>query len=152
MKKLLLLSIFAFVLAGCAQEEMDVVVDGDTDVITDEVGDATLTLEEPSDGDTVTSPLQISGMARGSWFFEGSFPVSLTNWDGLIIIEGYVELADGEETWMTEEFVGFEGELEFENPSWEEEFSKRGSLILQKANPSGMVENDEAYEITVWFE
>jgi hypothetical protein len=51
-----------------------------------------------------TSPITISGTARGNWFFEGSFPISIVNWDGLIIGEGIAQ-AQGE--WMTENFVPF---------------------------------------------
>lgn len=102
-------------------------------------------LNTPRPEDRISSPLAITGQARGPWFFEGSFPVILTNWDGLIIAEG-VATAQGE--WMTEDFVPFEAELVFDKP----EFGERGSLILQKANPSGLPENADALEITVFFE
>ena len=36
----------------------------------------------------ISSPLVISGEARGNWFFEGSFPVLLTDWDGKVIAQG----------------------------------------------------------------
>jgi hypothetical protein len=100
-------------------------------------------------GDTVTSPLTITGQARGNWFFEASFPVSLTNWDGLIIAQGPAT-AQGE--WMTTEYVPFSITLTFDNPSWEADFSKRGTLILQKDNPSGLPEHDDALEIVVRFQ
>lgn len=100
-------------------------------------------------GDTARSPLKITGEARGNWYFEASFPVSLVNWDGLIIAQGPAQ-AQGE--WMTEEFVPFEITLEFENPSWDADFSKRGALILQKDNPSGLPEHDDSLEIPVVFE
>ena len=92
----------------------------------------------------------LTGQARGYWYFEASFPIVLTNWDGLIIAEGYAT-ADGD--WMTEEFVPFTASLEFTNP-YEEgqpDFMKRGSLILQKDNPSGLPENDNALEIPIYF-
>jgi len=109
-----------------------------------------VTLTTPVPLGLVASPLTISGEARGPWFFEGSFPVSLTNWDGLIIAEGYVT-AEGE--WMTEEFVPFYGTLEFVSPYNEGDphFMKSGSLILQKDNPSGLPEHDDALEIPVRF-
>lgn len=107
-------------------------------------------LESPVPEAVIESPLVITGEARGTWFFEATFPIVLTNWDGLIIAEGFAT-ADGE--WMTEAFVPFTAELEFENPYTEgdPDFMKRGSLILQRANPSGLPENDGALEITVWF-
>jgi hypothetical protein len=104
----------------------------------------------PAAETVVTSPLVISGQARGYWFFEGSFPVVLTNWDGLIIAEG-VATAEGD--WMTEEFVPFTSELKFVSPykTGDQGFMKKGTLILEKDNPSGLPENDDALEIPVNF-
>ena len=93
----------------------------------------------------ISSPLIIKGGARGTWFFEGDFPIVLTNWDGLIIAEGY---ATAQSDWMTEDFVPYEAVLEFIRP----EFGERGSLILQKDNPSGLPANDDALEIPIYFE
>lgn len=103
-------------------------------------------LDYPKENGSVSSPLVVEGEARGSWFFEATFPVVLTNWDGLIIAEGF---ATAQEDWMTEDFVPFTAELTF---SVDTAVSTRGSLILQKANASGLPENDDAYEITVYFE
>lgn len=98
----------------------------------------------------ISSPLTIRGEARGTWFFEASFPVILTNWDGLIIAEG---IATAQSDWMTEEYVPFEVTLVFDAPykNGDQDFMSRGSLILKKDNPSGLPENDDAYEITVYF-
>lgn len=106
-------------------------------------------LEYPGIDELVSSPLVVKGEARGMWFFEGDFPVILTNWDGLIIAEG---IAKAKTDWMTEEYVSFEAELKFEKPEFIGDFSRRGSLILQKDNPSGLSENDDALEITIFFE
>ncbi len=106
----------------------------------------TIQLDSPRPNEVVTSPLTLTGQARGYWFFEATFPVSLVNWDGLIIAEGYAT-ADGE--WMTEDFVPFTAELTFTKP---ELYPERGAVILQKANPSGLPENDAALEIPVRFE
>lgn len=105
-----------------------------------------LTLNYPQESQTISSPLNISGEARGTWFFEATFPIVLTDWDGLIIAEGF---ATAQGDWMTEEFVPFTAELTFTSNT---AVSNRGSLILQKSNPSGLTENDDAYEITVFFE
>lgn len=109
-------------------------------------------IDSPKPGDQqITSPLVVTGEARGNWYFEATFPISLTNWDGLIIAEGY---ATAKGDWMTEEFVPFEATIEFIKPECPigEEYCKRGSLILQKDNPSGLPEHDAAVEMTVWFE
>lgn len=107
-------------------------------------------LSYPLPSSEIKSPLLVTGKARGNWFFEASFPVTLTNWDGLIIAEG-IATAEGE--WMTEEFVPFKAELDFVNPYESEspEFMQRGSLILQKDNPSGEPKFDDALEIPVLF-
>lgn len=96
------------------------------------------------------SPLLLKGQARGSWFFEASFPVTLVNWDGLIIAQG-VAMAEGD--WMTTDFVPFTASLNFVNPykPGDQEIMKRGSLILKKDNPSGLPEKDDALEIPVRF-
>ena len=98
----------------------------------------------------VTTPLKLGGEARGGWFFEAVAPVSIVNWDGLIIAEGYVT-ASGD--WMTSEFVPFTGELAFVSPYKEgdPDFMKRGTVIFQKDNPSGLPENDDAVEIPILF-
>lgn len=106
-------------------------------------------VETPKVNEIISTPLIIKGKARGFWFFEGDFPIILTDWDGRIIAEGY---ASAQKEWMTEDFVPFEGTLEFEKPEIIGEFAKRGSLILQKANPSGLPEYDDALEFTVFFE
>ena len=103
-------------------------------------------LESPQPNQTIESPLVITGEARGYWFFEASFPIVLTNWDGLIIAEGF---ATAQDEWMTEEFVPFEATLTFVVDP--DVYSKKGTLILQKDNPSGLPENDDALEIPVMF-
>lgn len=103
--------------------------------------------------DTISSPLTVKGKARGIWFFEATFPIVLTDWDGRIIAESH---ATAKNEWMTEDFVPFEGTLEFESQVFpgadEKNFSRRGYLILRKDNPSGLPEHDDALEIPIFFE
>lgn len=109
-----------------------------------------LILDAPAQDELLTSPLTISGKARGMWYFEASFPVILTNWDGLIIAEG---IAQAQSDWMTEEYVPFTVTLTYDSPykPGDQSFMQRGSLILKKDNPSGLPENDDAFETTVFF-
>lgn len=95
-------------------------------------------------GSTITSPLTITGQARGTWFFEATAPVVLVDWDGLIIGEGYIQT---QSDWMTEDFVPFIGILEFVRPS----YGNTGALILQASNPSDLPEYDRAVEIPIKF-
>ncbi|MBU1557450.1 Gmad2 immunoglobulin-like domain-containing protein [Patescibacteria group bacterium] len=110
--------------------------------------DNLIRLDNPRPNQKIESPLTLKGEARGTWFFEGDFPVILTDWDGKIIAEGFFTAKDD---WMTEEFVPFEGTLVFENPENLGDFSEKGSLILRKDNPSGLPENDDALEIPIRF-
>lgn len=98
----------------------------------------------PCPNATVQSPLLVTGEARGSWFFEGSFPVVLTDWDGLIIGQGQAR-AQGE--WTTADFVPFTATIDFQTP----QYKNNGTLILKKDNPSGLPPNDAALEVPVIF-
>jgi len=100
-------------------------------------------LDSPRPNQTIKSPLQITGQARGYWFFEAVFPVNLLV-DGQVIAAG---LAQAQEEWMTEDFVPFEVELIFAKP----EFGK-GELILERDNPSGLPENADELRVPVVFE
>lgn len=98
-------------------------------------------------GDEIASPVTITGQARGYWFFEASFPVIIVDWDGRIIAEGYAEATDD---WMIEDFVPFTATIEFTKPEGTG-LINRGTIILQRDNPSDLPENDAAFEIPVIF-
>jgi hypothetical protein len=103
-----------------------------------------IVLEYPLAEQIISSPLTVRGKARGSWFFEASAPVVLTDWDGRMIAQGVVQTKGD---WMTSEFVPFEGTLTFETPS----YGDTGALILQNDNPSGLSSNDKALEISIRY-
>lgn len=93
---------------------------------------AELIVTSPQNGKDVkiSSPLTVAGSARGKWYFEGSFPVSIRTSTGKVIGEGSVK-AQGD--WMTTELVPFNGTITFTpQPA-----GSRGVLILKIANPSG---------------
>jgi len=100
-------------------------------------------LDSPRPNAEVVSPLKIIGQARGSWFFEASFPVVLEDQNGLAVARGY---ATATSDWMTENFVGFTAELTFSGQT-----GAKGRLILKKDNPSGLPEYDDALEAPVYF-
>lgn len=107
----------------------------------------------PRPNQAIRSPLTITGEARGYWFFEASFPVVLTDGDGLIMAQGIataqIDPATGEINWMTTDFVPFEAELAFTVDK--NALSNKGTLILHKDNPSGLPEHDDALEIPLVF-
>ncbi len=113
-----------------------------------ESSDGIIVIDYPQAEDTITSPLVVKGKAVGTWFFEGDFPVIVTDWDGVIIGEGYAS-AKGE--WMTEDFVEFEGTIEFTRDE-RSRVRDNGAVIFQKDNPSGLPEHDDAREIQIIFE
>lgn len=97
----------------------------------------------PVAGAEIASPLQISGEARGTWYFEASFPVRLVDENGK---ELALAVATAQEDWMTEEFVPFTATLIF-NPQG----AKSGKLVLEKDNPSDLRELDASFEVPVRF-
>lgn len=103
-------------------------------------------------GDTITSPITFTGEARGTWYFEASFPIFIVNWDGLIIGQG---VAQAQEDWMTKKVVPFKATITFEKPDINDmnrAYARRGAVIFKKDNPSGLPEHDAAVEIPIVFE
>ena len=100
-------------------------------------------IDSPRPNQVIESPIDIRGSARGFWFFEASFPVRILDESGDILGESIVQ-AEGE--WMTEEFVPFKAKLEF-NTS----VVGKGTLILEKDNPSGLPEHADRLVVPVRF-
>src|SRR5688572_21366796 len=90
-------------------------------------------VDTPAYGALVTSPLKVTGRARGTWFFEANLPVTLKDSNGKVLAQkGFMAT----EEWMTEDFVEFEGTLTFPTPETE-----MGVLIIERDNPSGLPEH-----------
>lgn len=98
----------------------------------------------PSINGFAASPLKVEGRARGTWYFEASFPVELKDANGKTIAEAPAQ-AKGD--WMTEEFVPFSLSLTF--PA--QPRGTMGTLILHKDNPSGEPERDQSLSIPITF-
>jgi hypothetical protein len=103
-----------------------------------------IVLDVPAPGALVTSPLEVHGRARGTWFFEGDFPLLLLDGHGNPVAQGFAT-AQGE--WMTTEFVPFSAVLRFQSPA-----SGPGRLILKKDNPLDRRELDDALVVPVVLE
>ncbi len=97
----------------------------------------------PVSGASVISPLSVSGEARGTWFFEASFPLVVLDSERREIAQSHAQ-ANGE--WMTEDFVQFSGTVEFIAPA-----SDTGYIVFKKDNPSGDSARDASVEIPVRF-
>lgn len=100
-------------------------------------------IASPRPQERITSPLVVTGEARGTWFFEATFPLKLTTKDGKVLVNSYAE-AQGE--WMTEEFVPFRATITFEKGTETE-----GILILEKQNASGDPEMSDELRVPVKF-
>ncbi len=100
-------------------------------------------VENPGANEVITSPLFIRGKARGFWFFEASFPIKLYDDKGRLLATG---IAQAQSDWMTDDFVLFSAELEFKSPDTE-----KGTLVLEKDNPSGLPENADELRMPVVF-
>ena len=91
-------------------------------------------ITSPQPNDIVSSPLVITGEARGTWYFEGDFPVDIYNEACIKIGESY---ASAQEFWMVEDFVPFQGTIEFDPGN-----STTGTLVLEKASLGCMLYYD----------
>lgn len=104
--------------------------------------EALIRVDMPVENTLIKNPVKLSGEARGSWYFEASFPVRIEDVNGNVLGQHFLQ-ADGE--WMTTEFVPFSGELPYVPPP----VTTTGYIIFQKDNPSGLAEFDDEYRLPV---
>jgi hypothetical protein len=95
----------------------------------------------PLPNQKIASPLVIEGLARGPWFFEADFPVTLLDSSGNVLGRC---IARTQSDWMTEEFVPFRAELEFAADA-----AAKGVLAFHRNNPSGLAKHDDRLTIPV---
>lgn len=100
-------------------------------------------VEVPRQNAMVRSPFSVSGEARGTWYFEASFPVRLLDADGTVLA---ATPAQAQGDWMTDAFVPFKVTLTFKEPK-----GVTGVLVLKKDNPSGDPARDDEIRIPVRF-
>lgn len=93
---------------------------------------------------SITSPLVISGRARGPWYFEASFPIELQDNNGAVIT---TTTAQAQGDWMTENFVPFTATLTF--PA--QPVGSLGKIVLKRDNPSGEPANDMSIVVPIQF-
>ncbi len=100
-------------------------------------------VSSPLPNATITSPLIVRGEAKGTWYFEASFPVRVLDANGKTL--GVIP-AQAQADWMTTNFVPFEATVSFERP-----LTKEGTLVLVKDNPSGLPQNEASISIPIIF-
>jgi len=115
-------------------------------------------INNPKSFDIISSPVTVTGSARGNWFFEASFPIQVFNYEDEQI-GGGIATAKGD--WMTTDFVPFEGIINFSatttisnqivsNQIGDDSLSS-GYIRFMKDNPSGLPEFDDHFDIPVYF-
>lgn len=100
-------------------------------------------ISSPKENEKITSILEIKGEARGTWFFEAQFNALLLDDHGNKLGEA---ILTAKSDWMTEDFVSFEGQLDFIPSS-----TSLGTLKFLSANPSGLLEHQKIFEMKVQF-
>lgn len=100
-----------------------------------------LVLENLKDGDTVDEDFEVKGKVSGEWFFEGTFPVRVLT-ENEEIIKSLSATTDDD--WMTSDLVSFSFKLDTN-------LEKESVVVIrfEKANPSGIGENDDYAQVTI---
>lgn len=101
-------------------------------------------VEKPIAGSTVSFPLEISGEAKGNWFFEAEFTVHLfRNGNELA-----VAIVKAQDDWMTSDYVPFSATMNFDA----EGYTGDAALIFRNNNASGKPELDKEFTLPVRIE
>ncbi len=103
-----------------------------------------LRVTAPVTTSNLTSPLTVSGEARGYWYFEASFPVRVLD---ATSAELGVGIAQAQGDWMTEDYVPFTTTVTFPSQTP----GSNGFLVFEKDNPSGLPQNDDSFTVPITF-
>ncbi len=103
-----------------------------------------ITVSLPFPGAVVGKQFSVIGKARGTWYFEASFPVQVLDKDGNVLVSTPAQ-AQGD--WMTEEFVPFKADLTIP-----ESYIGPATLVLKKDNPSGLAEHEASISFPITVE
>ena len=106
-------------------------------------GQGLITVAIPKANQIITSPITVSGEAKGNWFFEASAPVEIRDATGKLLGQGPVQ-AEG--NWMTTDFVPFKGTITFTKST-----TQTGTITFKNDNPSGLPENERSFSIPIRF-
>lgn len=107
------------------------------------VENSEIVIDSPLANSIIESPVQLSGQAVGTWYFEASFPVRIYDDNDVELGAGFVT---AQADWMTEEAVPFSGTLNFSLPT-----TTDGYLIFHNDNPSGLPQYDRQIEVPIKF-
>lgn len=99
----------------------------------------------PFPGAVVGKSFKVMGQARGNWFFEASFPITVLDKDGK---ELATVVATAQSDWMTTEFVPFSADV-----TVPESYIGPATILLKRDNASGLPEHDASawYSIIIEY-
>ncbi len=103
-----------------------------------------ITVDLPFPGAVTGKEFSVIGKARGTWYFEASFPIEVLDERGDRLATGYAQ-AQGE--WMTEDFVSFKGDIKIP-----ESYTGPATLVLMNDNPSGLPERNRSISFPITIE
>ena len=101
-------------------------------------------VNSPKQNDVIKSPVNISGEARGTWFFEASFPVTILDANRKVLARVPIQATAD---WMTTDFVPFMGSVAFTKST-----TTTGFILFENDNPSGDIQKSKSIEIPINFE
>lgn len=111
--------------------------------ISDQDGD--VMVYSPKINSAITNGIvKISGTAKGTWYFEASFPIQIQDSEGNVLATG---TATALSDWMTENPVPFSSDILF----FASTTTNYGKIVLKNDNPSGDPTKDKFFEVPVSF-
>lgn len=124
--------------SGCGSSTTTTPTDNNPQPYADEI-----VIDSPKANNEVSSPFTITGKARGSWYFEASFPIQLLDNAGNVVTTSH---ATAQGDWMTTDFVPFTATLNFDAGN-----ANNGILVIKNDNPSGDPARDKEIRIPLQF-
>jgi len=102
-----------------------------------------VTISSPDLSKGIKSPLILKGQIDPSWVFEASFPIELFDNQGMSLFSGTASAPNWTES--NSNSVEFTATIKFSTTA------PSGILKIKNDSPSGLPENDKAFEIPVIF-
>ncbi len=103
-----------------------------------------IVVDNPFPGAVVGKQFSVTGKARGTWFFEASFPINVLDKDGKVIASG---IGQALTEWTTTDFVAFKSDIKVP-----ESYIGPATLVLKKDNPSGLEEKEASVSFPITIE
>ncbi len=99
--------------------------------------DEDIKVTSPAPNAEFQTQILISGEAKGSWYFEATFPIRLEDGAGKVLAS---TMATAQSDWQSAEMVPFKAEI-----TYEADKPIDATLVFQNDNPSGMIENQKEF-------